>query len=190
MGVKRLDMHRPIPTRAHDLRQSLRIILIGLVELHLECSPRMPGVKASDVEPAATQFVYQPWRHRTGFDADTGILSGMPTHRPLNLFRVRRALTPPQSATGIVNDADRRQLLRHVQTNVVGHRQPPMVNTTGPQRPDRSTIGKSAGRRDYPMSTDGKRRPISAQMAFTMPCACAKLIELGSKGATKRSSQA
>jgi hypothetical protein len=28
-----------------------------------------------------------------------------------------------------------------------------MVNTTGPQRPDRGTIGKSAGRRDYPMST-------------------------------------
>jgi hypothetical protein len=27
-----------------------------------------------------------------------------------------------------------------------------MVNTTGPQRPDRSTIGKSAGGRDYPMS--------------------------------------
>jgi hypothetical protein len=100
-------MHRPIPTRAHDLRQSLRIILIGLVDLHLECSPRMPGVKASDVEPAATQFVYQPWRHRTGFDTDTGILSGVPTHRPLNLFRVRRALAPPQPATDAVNDADR-----------------------------------------------------------------------------------
>src|ERR1700722_7874895 len=122
MGVERLDMHRPVPSRTHDLRQPLRIILIGLVDLHLECSPRMPGVKASDVEPAATQFVYQPWRHGTGFDADTGILSGMPVHRPVDLFRVRRALTPPQPATGIVNDADRGQPLRHVQTNVVGHR--------------------------------------------------------------------
>jgi hypothetical protein len=77
------------------LRQSLRIILIGLVDLHLERSPRMPGVKARDVEPAAAQFVYQPWRHRTGFDADTGILSAMTTYRPLDLFRVRRALTTP-----------------------------------------------------------------------------------------------
>jgi hypothetical protein len=31
-----------------------------------------------------------------------------------------------------------------------------MMNTTGPQRPDRSSIGKSADSRDYPMSTDGK----------------------------------
>src|SRR5215472_10449709 len=157
MGVERLDMHRPIPSRAHDLRQSLRIILIGLVDLHLECSPRMPGVKAGDVEPAATQFVYQPRRHWTGFDAVTGVLSGMPTHRRLDVFRVRRALTPPQPATGIVDDANRRHLLRHVQTNVVGHRTAsPMVNTTGPQRPDRGTIGKSAGSRDYPMSTHAK----------------------------------
>jgi hypothetical protein len=95
MGVERLDMHRPIPSRAHDLRQFLCIILIGLVDLHLERSPRMPGVKARDVEPAAAQFVHQPWRHRTGFDADTGILSGMPMYRSLDLFRVRRALTTP-----------------------------------------------------------------------------------------------
>jgi hypothetical protein len=53
----------------------------------------MPGVKARDVEPAAAHFVYQPWRHRTCFDAYTGILPGMTTYRPLDLFRVRRALT-------------------------------------------------------------------------------------------------
>ena len=31
-----------------------------------------------------------------------------------------------------------------------------MVKVTGLQRPGRGTIGESAGRRDYPMSTDGK----------------------------------
>jgi hypothetical protein len=30
VSVKRLHMHRPIPSRAHDLRQSLRIVLVGL----------------------------------------------------------------------------------------------------------------------------------------------------------------
>ena len=35
-----------------------------------------------------------------------------------------------------------------------------MVKTTGPQRPDRGTIGKSARSRDYRMSTYG----------FTSPC--------------------
>src|SRR5262245_35623990 len=122
MGVERLDMHRPIPTGAHDLSQSLRIVLISLVDLHLESGPRMPGVEACDFEAAATQFVYQPWCHGAGFDADAGIVFGMPTHHSLDLFRIRRALTTPHSATGIVDDADRRQLLRHVQTNVVGHR--------------------------------------------------------------------
>ena len=70
-------------------------------------------------KPAATQFVSPPWRHGTGFDTDTDILSGVPTHRLADLFRVRRALTPPQPTTGIVDDADRGQLLRHVQANVV-----------------------------------------------------------------------
>ena len=32
-----------------------------------------------------------------------------------------------------------------------------MVKTTGPQRPDRGTIGESAGGRDYPMSTHATR---------------------------------
>src|SRR5580692_2469694 len=122
MGAERLDMHRPIPSRAHDLRQSLRIVRIGLVDLHFERRPRMPGVKACDFEPPAAQFVHQPWRHGTGLDADTRILFGMPTYHPLDLFGVRCALTTPKPATGAVNDADRRQLLRHVQTNVVGHR--------------------------------------------------------------------
>jgi hypothetical protein len=60
-------------------------------DLHLERSPHMPGVKARDVEPAAAQFVYQPWRHGTGSDANTGIHSGMPTYRSVDLFGVRRA---------------------------------------------------------------------------------------------------
>jgi hypothetical protein len=70
------------------LRQSLRVILIGFVDLHLERSPRMPGIEARDVQTSAAQFVYQPWSHWTSFNADTGVLFGVPTHRPLDLFRV------------------------------------------------------------------------------------------------------
>ena len=73
-------------------------------------------------EQHRTKLHSQPWRHRARFDADAGTISAMPTHHSLDLFGVRCALTTPHSATGIVNDADRRQLLRHVQTNVMGHR--------------------------------------------------------------------
>src|SRR5215472_3028287 len=122
MGIKRLYMHRPIPSRAHDLRQSLSIVLIGLIDLHFERSPRMPRVKACDGETTTAQLMHQPWRQRTGLDTDAGILAAMPPDDTLDLFRFRGALATPQSATGIVHDTDRRQFLRDVQTDIAGHR--------------------------------------------------------------------
>src|SRR3954452_19830238 len=41
------------------------------------------------------------------------------------------ALATPEPATGIVDDTDRRQLLRNVQTNKAGHRAPPMCQPPG-----------------------------------------------------------
>src|SRR3954469_17014296 len=41
------------------------------------------------------------------------------------------ALATPEPATGIVDDTDRRQLLRNVQTNKAGHRAPPMCQLPG-----------------------------------------------------------
>ena len=104
-GNRTILLHRAIPSRAHDLRQSLRIVLIGLVDLHFERSPRMPCVEAGDGEPAA-QLVYQPWRHRTGLETKAGILSAMPPHRTLDRFRIGGALATPQSATGVVHDTN------------------------------------------------------------------------------------
>src|SRR6266478_5075203 len=104
-------MHRPIPSRAHDLRQSLSVVLIGLVDLHFERSPRMPCIKACDGKTATAQLVHQPWRHRTGLDTDAGIRSAMLPHGTLDLFRIGGALATPQSATGIVHDTNRRQFL-------------------------------------------------------------------------------
>jgi hypothetical protein len=45
--------------------------------------------------------MHQPWRHRTGFDTDTGILAAMPSDGALDLVQIRGALAAPQSATGI-----------------------------------------------------------------------------------------
>ena len=57
-----------------------------------------------------------------GLDADADLVSAVSSHGPFDLLRVRGTLTAPQPATGIVNNADRRQLLRHVQTDMMGHR--------------------------------------------------------------------
>jgi hypothetical protein len=118
MGIERLYMHRPIPSRAHDLRQSLSIVLIGLIDLNFERSPRMPRVKVCDGKTTAAQLMHQPWRHRTGLDADAGILAAMPPDGPPGVFPDQGALAAPQSATGIIHDTDRRQFLRDVQTDI------------------------------------------------------------------------
>jgi hypothetical protein len=48
-------MDRPIPSRAHDLRQSLGIIVIGLVDLHLE-RLRIPTKSAGYPEVASAIY--------------------------------------------------------------------------------------------------------------------------------------
>jgi hypothetical protein len=71
----------------------------------------VPRIKAGDVEPACAQLMHQPRRHRPGLDADPGVLSRMPLYRTLDLPWIRGALATPQPATGLIDDADRRQLL-------------------------------------------------------------------------------
>ena len=88
MGIERLDVHRPIPSRAHDLREPLGIVLVGLVHLHLERGTGMSRVEANHVEPALAQFMDKPWRHRASFNPDARIIPRMPSHSPLNWFRL------------------------------------------------------------------------------------------------------
>jgi hypothetical protein len=49
MRIERFHMHRPIPSRAHDLREPLGIVLISLIHLHLERGTGMPRIEANDV---------------------------------------------------------------------------------------------------------------------------------------------
>ena len=53
VGVERFNMRGPIPSCAHDLCEPLRIVLIGLIDLHLERGSRMPRIEASDIKCAA-----------------------------------------------------------------------------------------------------------------------------------------
>jgi len=104
-------MNRPVPSRANDLSQSLRVVLIRLVDLHLEGGACVPGIETNDFEPEIAQFMHQPWRHRSGLDPYAGIVPRMPAGQNAYLFWNRGALTPPKSAAGIVDDANRRHLL-------------------------------------------------------------------------------
>jgi hypothetical protein len=72
--------------------------LIGFVDLHLEGGACMPGVETNDFQAKIAEFVYEPWRHRSGLDPDAGVLPPMPTHHDADLFWNRGALAPPQFA--------------------------------------------------------------------------------------------
>jgi hypothetical protein len=81
-------MDRSKPPGTHDLRKSLCIILIGLVDLHLERSFCMPRIETRYIKPSAAQLMHEPRRQRTGLNADTVLLFGALPHSPLDLLRV------------------------------------------------------------------------------------------------------
>jgi hypothetical protein len=117
---------RNAPPGTHDLGESLGIVLIGLVHLHLERGTGMSRVETNHIESSPAQFMHKPRRRRASFNPNTRIVFRMTPHSPLDWFRLRMALTASEPASSSVNDADRRQLLRNIQTNESGHRAPPM----------------------------------------------------------------
>ncbi len=67
--------------------------------------------KVASEPEALVAFLRKPRRHRPSLDPDLGVLSRMPSQCPLDLPWVRGALAAPRPATGLVDNADRRQLL-------------------------------------------------------------------------------
>src|SRR5208283_3485798 len=75
--------------------------------------------------------MHEPWRHRPRRDTDTRVIPRMSARHSGYLFRNREALTPPQLAARIVNDANGRHLLRNVQADKIGHLNPRWCESRG-----------------------------------------------------------
>jgi hypothetical protein len=56
VAFERLGVNGPVPASANDLSQSLRVVLIRLVDLHLEGGARMPAIETNDFEPASQRL--------------------------------------------------------------------------------------------------------------------------------------
>ena len=95
MTVERLDMNGSIPSRANDLSQSLRVVLISLVDLHLEGSSCVPGVETNNFEAEIAKFMHEPWRHRSGLYPYAGVIPRMPADQNADLFWICGTLAPP-----------------------------------------------------------------------------------------------
>src|SRR3954468_15351105 len=91
--------------------------------------------------------------HRTGLNPNFCILTGMSEHLSRDRIGVRGAHAPPETTPLLVHDADRRRLLRHVQSDIVRHPNLRWCKPPDDNRPDRGTIDGSRPFRDYPRST-------------------------------------
>jgi hypothetical protein len=73
MRIERFDVDRPIPSCAHDLRQTFGVVLIGLVDPHLQCGLNAAGIQTLHIKPLATHAMNEPGRHRSGLDTHFGV---------------------------------------------------------------------------------------------------------------------
>ena len=119
-AIKRLHAHGPTPPRAHDLRQTLRVVLAG--HLHLERGAGLPRVKADDIQPSAAWLMHKPRHHRTGHLTKLRVRSRMPSYCPPDLLGSVRNWPRQGRRGGLFEDANCRQPPRDVQTDGSGHR--------------------------------------------------------------------
>jgi hypothetical protein len=141
VAFERLDVNGPVPAGANDLSQSLGVVLIRLVDLHLEDAAPMPGIETNDFEPEIAEFMHQPWRHRSGLDPYAGVIPRMPADQNGDLFWNRGALTPPSLRPAL---STTQMAVIFCETSNPTKRvtyEPPTVRITGRHRPDRGTIG-------------------------------------------------
>ncbi len=114
MRIQRLHVNRTIPASSYDLGKPLGIILIGLVDLHLERGARMSCIETNNIETAPSKFMHQPRRHGTGLDANMRIITRMAADRRFNSIGFGGANATPEAVAIYINNTNCRRLLGNV----------------------------------------------------------------------------
>ena len=94
------------------------VVLIGLVEPHLQGGLHASGVQTHNVQSGAAQAVNKPRGHRSCLDADLRIDAGTPTHQRCNGRWLRCTCPAPMTATVLIHHANCGRLLRNVQSHI------------------------------------------------------------------------
>jgi len=169
MGVERLHVLRSIPSCAHNLRESLRIVLIGLVHLHLE---RGAGSLAS------RQTTLSP-RQRSSCTSH-GVIG--PVSRPTRASSTACLLTVrsiPSSSVAHWSRHSRWPVSSTIQidgsffeTSKPTNRATelsPMLRAAGRRVPTPGIMDDICSHRDYTMSTHGARHHCRPQRRHVSP---------------------
>ena len=137
MAVEALDRDLLIPARADDLRQAVRVVGIGFVQLDGQRRLGMPRIQADDGQAKCTQRVPVPSAERTRLKANPSNLGRTCAYGGGECFRRRAHLAAPDNRTRLIEHTYRSHLERDVQTYIVlPHGTPPQEGPTV-----RSTVG-------------------------------------------------
>jgi hypothetical protein len=81
VALQAFDLDLPIPACAHDLGQTVRVVLVALVQTHRQGCLRMPRVNADDRNAKVAQPVPVPCRGGAGLEADAHSFRRVPPDR-------------------------------------------------------------------------------------------------------------
>jgi hypothetical protein len=95
-----------VPAAAHDLRETERIVGIGLVQLQHESSFGVPGMDADHRQSRCSQGMPMPYAKRAGFERNAHNQRSALTDESLNLLGSRGALTLPDPRAFLIDHAN------------------------------------------------------------------------------------
>ena len=121
MTVEIFDADLLVPTTLHDTRYAHGVVTVTLVDLHLQSRFRMPSIDADDRQAHLIQLGPQPGRRCSCLKSDSGDMRRMRLDKCCDRLGVRSYHSFALDLSSSIDDADRCQLQRHVQSDIVLH---------------------------------------------------------------------
>src|ERR1700692_3012033 len=125
MAAEAFDSNLTVPAWLDDLRQSVGIILLCLVNLAAHCRLGMPSIKAHHRKAHILQRLPVPRRQGTAFQSDPRNLRRLGFDDLCDGLRRRKTFALPYGLAVAADDAHVGHFLRHVQSDKLLHEWPP-----------------------------------------------------------------
>src|SRR5664279_4043371 len=114
-------MNRTVKPNPHHLRNTTRVVAVGLVDLCLQHRPHVPRLDTDHRQARFGKRAVKPLRQRPGFQSDPlEAVGGVPQNLQQS-FRLARYLHFPYDPTRVIHNADAGLLDRYVQSSKMVH---------------------------------------------------------------------
>src|ERR1700740_3305234 len=121
LTAERLHMHWTVKPHPHHLRNTARIVAIGLVDLRLQHRLHVPRLDTDHRQARFGERTEKPLRQRPGFQSNSlEVVGGVVQYRQQR-FRFARFLHFPNDLARVIHNADADLLDRYVQSSKMVH---------------------------------------------------------------------